>query len=251
MINKFIKYILSMKGYELVKKKQSFPPDFDSLSVEIITKVANFTATSQERIFSLHEAVKYIVANQIEGDIVECGVYRGGSMMTVAYTLMSMQTINRDLYLYDTFEGMTTPESVDRDCYGKTASDQLQSTNKLSQESIWCYSSLKDVEEAMGLTKYPTDKLHFIKGRVEDTLPNQAPKKIALLRLDTDWYQSTYHSLVHLFPLLTQGSVIIIDDYGHWQGARQAVDNYLKENNIKILLNRIDYTGRIGIITNI
>ena len=250
MINKLIKYVLSMKGYELTKKKQSLPPDFDSLSIEIISKVAKFTATSPERIFSLHEAVKYIVMNQIEGDIVECGVYKGGRMMTVAYTLMSMQTINRDLYLYDTFEGMSPPENVDKDCYGRTALEQLQSSDKLSQESIWCYSGLKDVEEAMGLTNYPTDKLHFIKGKIEDTLPSQAPKKIALLRLDTDWYQSTYHSLVHLFPLLTQGSVIIIDDYGHWQGARQAVDNYIKENEIKILLNRIDYTGRIGVIAN-
>ena len=67
------------------------------------------------------------------------------------------------------------------------------------------------------------------------------------MRLDTDWYESTKHELTHLFPLLSSGGVIIIDDYGHWQGAKKAVDEYFEENNIKILLNRIDYTGRVGI----
>ena len=172
-------------------------------------------------------------------------------MMTVAYTLLSMNEKNRHLWLYDTFEGMTPPDDIDKDFQGRTALQQLQSSQKEAQESIWCYSSLEDVQKALELPGYPKDKIHFIKGKVEDTLPSQSPKKIALLRLDTDWYQSTYHSLVHLFPCLSPGGVLIIDDYGHWQGARQAVDNYIKENNIKLLLTRIDYTGRIGVVANI
>ncbi|MFN4149649.1 MAG: TylF/MycF/NovP-related O-methyltransferase, partial [Candidatus Sericytochromatia bacterium] len=71
--------------------------------------------------------------------------------------------------------------------------------------------------------------------------------KISLLRLDTDWFESTYHELKYLFPLLSKNGVLIIDDYGHWKGAKEAVDKYIKEENITILLNRIDYTGRIGI----
>ena len=71
------------------------------------------------------------------------------------------------------------------------------------------------------------------------------PKQIALLRLNTDWFESTYHELVHLYPLLSKGGVLIIDDYGHWQGARKAVDTYFKEQGIYPLLHRIDYTGRI------
>ena len=101
-------------------------------------------------------------------------------------------------------------------------------------------------------TGYPKNNFVFIQGPVETTIPAPStPKKIALLRLDTDWYQSTYHELTYLYPRLVKGGVIIIDDYGHWPGARKACDKYFKVNNINILLNRIDYTGRIGIKTKI
>ena len=89
--------------------------------------------------------------------------------------------------------------------------------------------------------------VRLVKGKVEDTVPKNAPEKIALLRLDTDWYESTRRGLVHLFPRLVPGGVLIIDDYGHWQGARKAVDEYIAGNQVKILLNRVDYTGRIGV----
>jgi O-methyltransferase len=82
---------------------------------------------------------------------------------------------------------------------------------------------------------------------VEDTIPASVPEQIALLRLDTDWYESTKCELEILFPRLVKGGVIIIDDYGCWQGARKAVDEYFNKNNIAILLNRMDDTGRIGI----
>ena len=76
-------------------------------------------------------------------------------------------------------------------------------------------------------------------------IPKYLPGEIALLRLDTDWYKSTQHELIHLYPLLVGSGVLIIDDYGHWQGAKKAVDEYFSDK--KILLNRIDYTGRISI----
>ena len=94
---------------------------------------------------------------------------------------------------------------------------------------------------------YNTEKLHFIKGKVENTLPEYAPKQISLLRLDTDWYESTKHELTHLFPRLVSGGVLILDDYGYWAGAKKAVDEYFSQNKTQILLNRIDQTGRIAI----
>jgi O-methyltransferase len=103
------------------------------------------------------------------------------------------------------------------------------------------------VKKALETTGYQMEKIHFVKGMVEQTIPNSAPDKIALLRLDTDWYESTKHEMEHLFPRLSRGGVLIIDDYGHWQGARKAVDEYIKKNEIRILLNRIDYTGRIAV----
>lgn len=111
----------------------------------------------------------------------------------------------------------------------------------------WVYCSLEEVKTIVLGTDYDPAKVHFVKGKVEDTIPEQAPQQIALLRLDTDWYESTRHELIHLFPRLSRGGVIIIDDYGHWQGARTAVDEYIQENQLQLLLSRIDYTGRIGI----
>src|ERR1051325_10354963 len=88
---------------------------------------------------------------------------------------------------------------------------------------------------------------YTLEGTVEETIPAQAPERIALLRLDTDWYESTRHELVHLYPRLVPGGVLIIDDYGHWEGARKAVDEYIAQNNLRLFLNRIDYAGRLAI----
>ncbi len=94
---------------------------------------------------------------------------------------------------------------------------------------------------------YPENRVHFVKGPVENTIPEHAPKGIALLRLDTDFYSSSKHELVHLFPRLASGGVLLLDDYGHWEGQRIAMDEYLAETGIPILLNRLDYTARIGV----
>lgn len=230
------------------KNSTSYPPDFPETIVNTIDRVSNFTMTSPERIFALCEAVKYIVSNQIPGDIVECGVWKGGSMMAVAETLISLSDRSRHLYLFDTFEGMTPPSDKDQDIAGNQALDLLQQQDKQDSKSIWCYAGIEEVKQALATTKYDDEKIHLIKGKVEDTIPHQAPSNIALLRLDTDWYESTRHELIHLFPRLAPGGVIIIDDYGHWQGARKAVDEYIQENKIPLLLNRIDYTGRIGVV---
>jgi hypothetical protein len=99
----------------------------------------------------------------------------------------------------------------------------------------------------MFLTKYPQNNLVFVKGMVENTIPASIPSQISLLRLDTDWFESTYHELKYLFPLLSNKGIVIIDDYGHWMGAKEATDKFFSENKILILLNRIDGTGRLGI----
>lgn len=225
-----------------------FPPDFDQTIIDIVRSVSPFTRTSPERIFALCEAVTYIVRHAIAGDIVECGVWRGGSMMAAAQTLARLGDRSRELYLFDTFEGMPPPGEQDVSFEGAHAADLLEASRKEDSYSLWCYSPLEEVKLAFSRIDYDADKLHFVKGRVEETIPQHAPAQIALLRLDTDWYESTRHELVHLFPLIAPGGVIIIDDYGHWHGARQAVDEYFQERRVKILLNRIDYTGRIGVV---
>ncbi|XDD51544.1 TylF/MycF/NovP-related O-methyltransferase [Leptospira sp. WS92.C1] len=184
--------------------------------------------------------------NKIEGDIVECGVWRGGSMMATAYRLMHLKA-SRMLYLFDTFDGMSPASSEDVSIIGENAKSYLDLKKKTEDDTMWAYAPIERVKENLYGTQYPKDKIHFIKGKVENTLPHKKLKKIAILRLDTDWYNSTLHELETLFPLLVKGGVLIIDDYGHWQGARKAVDEYIKRKKVKIFLNRVDYTCRLAI----
>jgi hypothetical protein len=167
--------------------------------------------------------------------------------MAMMMTLKQLKDENRDLYLYDTFSGMSAPTAADVSLRGAKAHERFYKTQTSENASAWCSCTLEDVTQNVLRTGYPRDKIHFVKGKVEDTIPEHMPPKIALLRLDTDWYESTKHELTHLFPLLQPHGVLIIDDYGHWEGARKAVDEYLSENHLRILLSRIDYTGRIAI----
>lgn len=248
-----LRKILNSLGYDIIKTNQnkfSALPDFEEIHKNVFEKVKNNTMTSAERIYSLIEAVKYVEQNNIKGDIVECGVWKGGSMMAVAETLNYLRKTDRSLYLYDTFEGMSEPTEFDKTYYGKSASELLSAEGNKTKNSVWAYSTLDTVKKGMESTHYPNEKIKYIKGKVEDTIPSTIPQNIAILRLDTDWYESTRHELIHLFPLLQKGGVLILDDYGHWQGARKAVDEYIYENDIPILLNRIDETGRIAIKQN-
>jgi hypothetical protein len=95
-------------------------------------------------------------------------------------------------------------------------------------------------------TGYPVEKMHFVQGAVEKTLrEHELPPSIAVLRLDTDWYESTKVEMEVLYPRLARGGVLMIDDYGHYAGSRRAVDEYFSEAGIVPLLQPIDYTGRI------
>jgi hypothetical protein len=216
-----------------------FPPDFEDDEIAIIRAVEPYTMTGTERIHSLIRAVKYIVANEIPGDLVECGVWRGGSVMAMALTLLQLSCKDKRLYLFDTFSGMTEPGDKDVDYLGQYAHDRLEQVRSVSSE--------EDARAAVYSTGYDRSQIHFVRGPVEETIPARAPDLISLLRLDTDWYDSTRHELIHLFPRLAPRGVIIVDDYGHWRGARQAVDEYLAQNHIPMFLHRIDYTGRLGI----
>ena len=165
--------------------------------------------------------------------------------MAAALALLTDGDIARDLYLYDTFEGMTEPTETDRSFDGMSAADQLQSTTP--GNGVWCYAGLEEVQANFATTGYPAEKVRFVRGRVEDTIPGVVPDSIALLRLDTDWYESTRHELIHLYPRLVPGGVLIIDDYGHWQGAKRATDEYFASAGTPVFFHRLDYTGRIAV----
>lgn len=247
-MKKIIRNVIRQCGFDLVKYPPATaaePVDLRDLSAEekrIIAAVQPYTLTSIERRAGLIHAVTHVIKNGLQGDIAECGVWRGGSMMTIAMTLLAHGDRSRHLYLYDTFEGMSEPTVDDRHLDGTSADELLETSPRGAV--IWCEASLEDVRENVLSTGYPEDKIHFIKGKVEETIPQHLPGNLALLRLDTDWYESTKHELNHLYPLLRENGILIIDDYGHWQGARKAVDEYFSTQSRPVYLHRIDYTGR-------
>jgi O-methyltransferase len=234
-------------GLEVVRYAEPRPlpalPDLPDDEARILAQAQAFTMTSPERLAALINAVKHVVKHRIDGDIVECGVWRGGSMMAAALTLLGQGDTSRRLFLYDTFQGMTRPTERDVDIHGQSARAQFD--RLAARNTKWAAASLEDVTENLYGTGYPTEKIHFVPGRVEDSIPGIVPSHIAVLRLDTDWYESTKHELVHLYPLLDKHGIVIIDDYGHFQGARLAVDEYFATLEERVFLHRIDYTGRI------
>jgi len=245
--------IVNALGYTIYKtprRKVEKPFDMDDEYHALFEKCRAFTMTSTERMYALRKAVEYIVNSKLPGDFVECGVWRGGSAMLIALTLLEMEENTRRIYLYDTFEGMTEPTKNDyRATAGKTSAESVMRKDGIKTFKSWCFSPLSEVETNMFSTGYPKDKLIFVKGKVEDTIPRTVPSSIALLRLDTDWYESTKHELVHLYPFLVEKGVLLIDDYGFWAGQRKAVDEYFAANKITMLLNRIELQARIGIKT--
>jgi hypothetical protein len=221
--------------------------------LRIVERSMPFSITSAPRVLSLIDAVRYCVARDLPGAFAECGVWRGGSVMAMIYALQDLGRDDRDIYLYDTFEGMTAPTEDDSSPIDTHALETWNEAENNGGGRAWGHFFDEDVfnedlvrENVLG-TGYPAERLHFVRGKVEDTLPEHAPESLALLRLDTDWYESTRHELVHLYPRLIEGGVLIVDDYGHWAGSRKAVDEYFEQQGRPPLLNRIDYTGRIGV----
>lgn len=213
----------------------------------IYKKCKKYTMTTKECMYALHEAIKYLIKAKISGDFVECGVWKGGSIIMMAYTLNNLQIFDRKIYLYDTFKGMSRPTREDWRLVSHDVALSKWKRLKREKYNDWCYSPLKEVKQNVFSTSYPKDKFVFVKGKVENTMPKILPLRLSLIRLDTDWYNSTHRSLTYLFPLLNVGGVLLIDDYGYWAGTKKAVDEFISSNNISIYLSRIDQTARIGI----
>jgi hypothetical protein len=232
---------IDVRRYRPDAGDEPLPLDVDSDAARTIRAARPYTMTPDGRLFALCEAVRHVVKHDIPGDIVECGVWRGGSMMAAALTLLEQGDNTRDLWLFDTFEGMSDPSSADRRHDGALASTLLEDR----ESEYWCRAPVDDVQKAMALTGYPQDRIHLVAGRVEATIPSQAPERIALLRLDTDWYESTRHELEQLYPRVVPGGIVIIDDYGYWRGARRAVDEFMASQPEPLFLHRIDYSGRL------
>jgi O-methyltransferase len=225
---------------------KSVAADMEPAFAAIWEAVRPFTMTSVERVYSLWQATRYVCRRPVAGAFVECGVWRGGSVLAMAMTLLNEGVSDRDFYLFDTFEGMPAPGAEDVDAAGRPATSLLGAETKSLSSEMWAWAPEQHVRGNLAKVQYPSERFNLVRGKVEDTIPRVLPERIALLRLDTDFYESTVHELRWLYPNLSPGGVLIIDDYGHWRGARKAVDEFL-QSHPELMLMRIDYTGRIAV----
>lgn len=205
------------------------------MSDSLYARVAPYTKSSRERLVAMNEILHSVDKNKIPGDVVECGVWAGGNII-----LSRLVAPERVCWLYDTFTGMTAPGEHDTTRSGYSAQSRLDENPNKRMSVV----SLDQVElnlRAEGV--YDAEKLRFVVGDVCETLRDEKnlPDRVSVLRLDTDWYESTKTEMEVLYPRLSSGGVLIVDDYGHWMGARKAVDEYL--GDLSSSLRQIDYTG--------
>jgi O-methyltransferase len=222
--------------------------DFDDAEKAIYLKTYTNLCGSPEAIVSLIRAVHYIVENEVPGALVECGVFMGGNIEVMIRVLQQLGVRDRDIFLYDTFAGMPRPDAVD-DVELDGAMQRSWQANSTEADgdagSDWMRAGIDVVRQRLEPLGYPPERLHFVKGMVEETIPDTAPEQIAILRLDTDFYASTKHEIVHLYPRLVPGGILILDDYGALPGCRFAIDQYAAEHRLRWFFNRIDAHVRL------
>lgn len=191
--------------------------------MELISNVK--TMTNIKRIEALHTALKTVHAENIEGSFVECGVWKGGNII-IAKKFFDSIGDKREVIAYDTFTGMTPPTEKD----GKKANDKFADVG-----DSWCESPLEEVKSYISKYDIDLNEIRFVVGDVCKTLyvEKNIPNKISILRLDTDFYDSTLAELDVLYPRLVKGGYLILDDYGHWEGCKKAVDEYFGEQYVK------------------
>lgn len=203
------------------------PSEFSSL----YRQVRRYTMCSNARLHGLYRGVRYVVNNDIQGDLVECGCARGGSAALLGLTLRQMKA-HRAIWLFDSFQGLPAPTREDPDF---TIAELYTGT---------CVGTLEEVRRLFAELDIIEDT-HFVEGLFQDTLARVSVPAIALLHLDGDWYESVKVCLDRLYDKVVPGGVIQFDDYGTWKGARKAVDEFIERRNIKTPLKRLDYAGRV------
>ena len=237
-------------GYNLVPVHgyRKYPVELSLAERAIIDYVLDnkLTMVSFEQVVSTAMACKWVVDNLIPGDFVECGVWQGGNAL-VAAEIFRLNNSDKHVYLFDTFEGMTSPTDQDLDFNGLPAVSRYLSYQGINHNE-WCYTSLQQVAknfEKKGLLK---ENIHFVQGDVASTLTKTLLlEKISVLRLDTDWYDSTKIELEVLYPKLSIGGILVIDDYGSWQGCKTAVDEYFVKIGQRPYLESSGTTARVGV----
>jgi O-methyltransferase len=203
----------------------------DALKVVwLIHRVKPYTAVFVPRLAALHRLSRDVQRRELRGDIVECGVYNGGSSALIASVCCTHSSARRHIWLFDSFEGLPPPTEKDGD--------------KAKACGWWCHGDLELVARVYEKLRIPWELVHIIKGWFHETFPQVEVGEIALLHIDADWYDSVKLCLERFYDHVSPGGYVVIDDYGHWEGCRHAVDEFLNGRGIDVPLTVVDYTGR-------
>jgi O-methyltransferase len=195
-------------------------------------------SASLEHSDELFNELEYIRRNNIHGDFVECGVWKGGIILGIMEYLYYHNMMDRRVWLYDTFNGLTEPTEEDYEINGSHISTRRQWEQQRVNETTnqWCLSTLDEVKNNLSKSNFPKENVVYVVGDICETLKLQQniPNEICLLRLDTDWYESTKMEMDVLYPKVVCNGVVIVDDYNYWNGSRKAIDesvDYKKHTN--------------------
>ena len=222
----------------------SFGYDDEANIKKAVSVIKRNTMVSFERLATLWLQVQHLDKHEIPGDLVECGVWRGGSagMMALAH-LQSRSNASRHLHLFDSWQGMPEP---DRDFDGALAVEYSGGVGGRTLEPIGrCVAALDEVRQLLEREiAYPPELIHYHVGWFQETLERTQVDKILLLRLDGDWYESTKICLEYLYPRVVKGEIVILDDYGYWAGCRKATDEFIERLSEPVMLHHIDADGR-------
>ena len=249
---RYLKRFLFSKGITVSRnrsKTNSSPVELDASDLEIINYVraANLSMGSYDNLYTTALACKHVIEMEIEGDFVECGVYRGGHSI-IAAEIFNRYGVEKKVYLFDTFKGMTEPTSNDFSL-GSGLPARIKYNNRKYKDHVdWAYCSLIEVKKNFIDAKLMHNNIIFVEGDVLQTIPSKvnSPASISFLRLDTDWYESTKIELEFFYPILSKNGILVVDDYGSWAGSRKATEEYFT-NKHKPFLSLIEGGARVGI----
>ena len=255
--------IISRLGFAVVKKRSPLEAnldleetlgfDFEEEATQCIKIIKNHTMLSKRRLVTLYQQVAYCEKYDIPGSYVECGVWKGGAVGLMALANMRCGKQRRNIHLFDAFQEICEPDTAldgekalrdVKELTGRSGCDQgrLRSITGI-YDKFGGPGSLEEnkllLEKTIG---YEKEYLHYHVGWFQDTIPrvHREIDKIAILRLDGDWYASTKVCLEYLYDKVVFGGIVILDDYGTYEGCKRAVDEYLKKRNIQAYLSHVD-----------
>lgn len=198
--------------------------------ISSIHEVRGYTAVFVPRLAALHRLCREMERRKVPGDVIECGVYNGGSAALMASVCCKDEASDRRIWLFDSFEGLPKPTEQDGE--------------KAKSCGWWCHGDLAKVRSIFHKKGIPESRVRIVKGWFHETFPGLDSPSIALLHIDADWYDSVKLCLEKFYDHVLPGGYIVIDDYGHWEGCRKATDEFLRTRGISVKLTKVDYTGR-------